>query len=109
MYIFGVVFSKGVEGLVFYFHILGFQYFVKRESTFNILNIFYFCYFTIFFQVHNLLGSWKIPLGKFPPIKLPPGKSTPWKIPTQKIPIWNIPTHFSNCLSSLFLHLILRP
>ena len=31
------------------------------------------------------------------------------KIPHEKIPTWNIPTHFINCLSSLFLHLILRP
>ena len=56
----------------------------------------------------------KLPLGKFssgkfPPIKLPSGKSPPRKISTQKIPTWNIPTHFINCLSSLFLHLILRP
>ena len=39
----GVVFNKEIGGFVFYFHILGFQYFIKRESTFKILNIFY-CY-----------------------------------------------------------------
>ena len=31
------------------------------------------------------------------------------KIPAQIIPTLNIPTHFINCLSSLFLHLKLRP
>ena len=54
MFIFGtcgVVFNKGIGGLVFYFHILVFQYFIKRESTFKILNIFYyyFYHFAIFF------------------------------------------------------------
>ena len=53
---------------------------------------------------------WKFLLGKFPPIKLPPGKfPPPRKISTQKIRTWNIPTHFIVWLSSLFLHLILRP
>ena len=48
--------------------------------------------------------------GKFPPIKLSPGKfPPPRKFPAQKIPPWNIPTHFINCPSSLFLHLIFRP
>ena len=37
-----------------------------------------------------------------------PLESFPRKIPTQKIPTWNISTHFINCLSSLFLHLIFR-
>ena len=31
------------------------------------------------------------------------------EIPNQKIPTWNIPIHFINCVSSLFLHLILLP
>ena len=45
------VFNKGIGGFAFYFHILVFQYFVKRESTFKTLNIFYyyfFFHFTIF-------------------------------------------------------------
>ena len=47
----GVVFNKGIGGFVFYFHILGFQFFIKWESTFNILNIssYYFCHLTNFF------------------------------------------------------------
>ena len=54
-------------------------------------------------------GSRKIPPGKVSPHQTPPWKIPPRKIPTQKIPTGNIPTHFINCLSSLFLHLILRP
>ena len=60
----------------------------------------------------HCLGSRKIPPGKIPTRKIPTHQTPPWKIPprkisTQKIPTWNIPTHFINCLSSLFLHLIL--
>ena len=46
----GIVFNKGIGGFVFYFHILGFQYFMERGSAFNILNCFcyYFHHFTIF-------------------------------------------------------------
>ena len=36
----GVVFNKGIGGFVFYFHILVFQYFIKRENAFKILSIF---------------------------------------------------------------------
>ena len=36
----GVVFNKGIAGFVFYFHILVFQYFIKQESAFKILNTF---------------------------------------------------------------------
>ena len=61
------------------------------------------------FMVLGKFPPGKFPPGKFPHIKLPPGKFPPGKIPTQKIPTWNISTHFMNCLSSLFLHLILRP
>ena len=52
---FGVAFNKG---LPFNFYILVFQYFIKRKTTFKILNIFYY-YFIIlhFFQVHNLLSQ----------------------------------------------------
>ena len=55
----GVVFIKGIRGFPFYFHILVFQYFIKRESTFKILYIFYhyFYHFTNFFIIfsHNAL------------------------------------------------------
>ena len=61
------------------------------------------------------MGSRKIPpetilIRKIPTHQTPSWKGAPppWKIPTQKIPTWNIPTHFINCLSSLFLHLILE-
>ena len=59
-------------------------------------------------------GSWKIPPGKIPTRKIPthqtpPRKISPQKIPNQKISTWSIPTHFINCFSSLFLHLILLP
>ena len=39
-----------IRAFVFYFHILVLQYFIKRESTFKILNIFhyYFYHFTTF-------------------------------------------------------------
>ena len=48
----GVVFHKGIGAFAFYFHILVFQYFVKRESTFKILNVvsYYFYNFTFFFE-----------------------------------------------------------
>ena len=39
-FMWGGVFNKGIEGFVFYFHILDFQYFIKRESTFKFLHIF---------------------------------------------------------------------
>ena len=53
-----VGFNKGIGGLVFYFYILVLQYFMKRESTFKFLNIFYHYFYllTIFFQVHSLLS-----------------------------------------------------
>ena len=35
-------------------------------------------------------------------------KTPPRKIPTHQTLPWKIPTHFINCLSALFLHLILR-
>ena len=62
-------------------------------------------------------GSRKIPPGKIPTRKIPTHQTPPWKIPHPpppenshpENPTWNIPTHFINCLSSLFLHLILRP
>ena len=46
----GVVFNKEIGEFVFYFDILVFQYFIKRENTFKILNIFYnyFYNFTFF-------------------------------------------------------------
>ena len=59
--------------------------------------------------MHLESGSKKIPPGKITTHQTPPLENFPRKIPTQKIPTWNIPTHFINCLSSLFLHLILRP
>ena len=54
----GVMFNKEIGGFLFYFHILVFQYFIKRESTFKTFKYFlyYFYHFTIFFQVHNLLS-----------------------------------------------------
>ena len=55
----GVVFNKEIRGFVFCFQILVFQYLIKRESTFKIVNIFhyYFYHFTIFVsQIHNLLS-----------------------------------------------------
>ena len=64
--------------------------------------------------MHAKLGSRKIPPEKIPTWKIPTHQTPPWKIPprkisTQKILTWNIHTQFINCLSSLFLHLILRP
>ena len=66
------------------------------------------------FRLLQFFGSRKILPGKTPTRKIPTHQTTPWKISprkilTQKIPTLNIPTHFINCLSSLFLHLILRP
>ena len=47
----GVEFNKGIGGFIFYFHILGFQYFIKRESTIKIFNIFYYYIpFTLMFN-----------------------------------------------------------
>ena len=53
----GLVF-KGIRRFVFCFHILGFQYFIKRENTFDILNIFLLLLLSIcnFFQVYNFLS-----------------------------------------------------
>ena len=53
---------------------------------------------TLMKKVNNFQGS-----RKTPPRKIPTHQTLPWKIPTRKIP-----THFINCLSALFLHLILR-
>ena len=67
---------------------------------YDFLNDFFFSsFFIVFFNSHYHFGSRKIPHGKILPLK----------IPIQKISTWNIPTHFINCVSSLFLHLILRP
>ena len=55
----GGAFNNGIGEFVFYFHILVFKYFIKRDSTFEILNISssYFYHFAIvFFQVHNLFS-----------------------------------------------------
>ena len=45
-----VVFKRGIGEFVFYFHVLVFQYFIKREITFKISDVFYYYryHFTFF-------------------------------------------------------------
>ena len=90
--------------------------FIEIEYLFALVGIAKFCkrHLQKIKKCYIRLGSRKIPPGKIPTRKIPTHQTLPWKIPprkipTQKIPTWNIHTHFINCLSSLFLHLIFRP
>ena len=80
--------------------------FIEIEYLFALVAIAKFCkrHLQRIKKCYIRLGSRKIPTHQTPPWKIPPRK-----IPAQKSPTWNIPTHFIICLSSLLLHLTLRP
>ena len=85
--------------------------FIEIEYLFALVGIVKFCkgHLQRIKKCYIRLGSRKIPTRKIPTHQTPPWKIPPRKIPAQKSLTWNIPTHFIICLSSLLLHLTLRP